>query len=220
MASAELLSQRYPSATVMPIYNGFEPIAWPEGSLSANARRRIVYAGSLYGGLRSPELLFCALSQLPENVRHRLDVVFCGTPEPSFDHDVQQWGLGDCVSHVGLLSREQATALMRSADVLLTISWDDSGERRVLPGKVFEYLSTERPILAVGASADSELGRFLSRTDAGTVASDLASVITCLNAIADTGFPTGQAGIRCDVEQFTQKVMAERFLDLIRGIRT
>ncbi len=82
---------------------------------------------------------------------------------------IEEAGLERIVRHVGVLSRGEAIALQRSADVLVlltspTLVWE-------LPGKVFEYFGARRPILAL--AKDNEAARLVEETGTGwTVAPD------------------------------------------------
>src|SRR5262249_30192100 len=82
---------------------------------------------------------------------------------------IEDAGLERIVRHVGVLSRADAIALQRSADVLLlltspTLVWE-------LPGKIFEYFGARRPILAL--AKDNEAARRVTETQTGwTVAPD------------------------------------------------
>jgi glycosyltransferase involved in cell wall biosynthesis len=82
---------------------------------------------------------------------------------------IEDAGLERIVRHVGVLSRSDAIALQRSADVLVLLTspslvWE-------LPGKVFEYFGARRPILAL--ARDNEAARLVEDTGTGwTVAPD------------------------------------------------
>lgn len=71
-------------------------------------------------------------------------------------------GVAQYVRYHGSVSREQALAMQRAADVLLLLDSRDPEADGVLHAKVFEYLATDRPILLLGSGASSELHRMIT----------------------------------------------------------
>jgi glycosyltransferase involved in cell wall biosynthesis len=81
----------------------------------------------------------------------------------------------------GTLPREQALALQRDADALLLIA---SPQRtQLLNFKLFEYLASERPLLALAAG--TEAGRVIEEAGATAVpADDVAAIVGGLQRLA------------------------------------
>ena len=133
----------------------------------------LVHTGKLSGDWgRHPGNLFEALRRLQEeepDVADRLSLVLAGRLNHDEQRLIEEAGLERIVRHVGVLSRGDAIALQRSADVLVlltspTLVWE-------LPGKVFEYFGARRPILAL--AKDNEAARLVEETGTGwTVAPD------------------------------------------------
>ena len=133
----------------------------------------LVHTGKLSGDWgRHPGNLFEALRRLQEeepDVADRLSLVLAGRLNHNEQRLIEEAGLERIVRHVGVLSRGDAIALQRSADVLVlltspTLVWE-------LPGKVFEYFGARRPILAL--AKDNEAARLVEETGTGwTVAPD------------------------------------------------
>jgi glycosyltransferase involved in cell wall biosynthesis len=127
----------------------------------------LVHTGKLTGGWgRSPEALFAAMRRLREQepqIASRLRVVLAGRLDSDEQRLIDEARLDGMLRHVGMLSRTDAMALQRSADVLLlitspTLVWE-------LPGKVFEYFGAGRPILAL--AHENEAARVVQETDTG-----------------------------------------------------
>jgi len=131
----------------------------------------VVHTGTLgSGGWRDPGPFFSALQRLlaerPE-VR-RLRVVLAGRMEPRLQELIDSVDDG-IVRHVGELSREQALALQRRGDALLLLTSPHHVSHAT--GKLFEYLSAGRPIIALAKG--NEASRIVEETGTGiTVAPD------------------------------------------------
>ncbi|MGB8956515.1 MAG: glycosyltransferase, partial [Tumebacillaceae bacterium] len=116
---------------------------------------RVVYTGTFNGHeappadhQQSPYYLLLAVQKLrarmPE-LASRLEVVFAG--KTTSRELVSELGLEDIVTFLGHRSYEETLKLQGSADLLLLFV--GPANRHVLTGKVFEYMATGRPILAM-----------------------------------------------------------------------
>jgi len=175
------------------IPNGFEPI----DSLPTfrNDKFTITYAGQLYDGKRDP------------------------TP---IERTIRELGIED---HVQLnllsgLSRDKVLEVESRSDVLLLLLWNDPRERGVFTGKVFEYLSMKRPILAIGPE-DSVVRGLLERTNAGAYVSDTKHLLRLLEDWYLEWKATGQVsyyGIEEELNQWTHDKMAQGYSRLLNRL--
>lgn len=82
--------------------------------------------------------------------------VFVGDWGPEHQRVADEAGVGSAVVALGYQPHPEAVALMKGASALALIS---GGDRTEQPGKVFEYLAADRPILALippdGAAGDA-----------------------------------------------------------------
>lgn len=135
-------------ASVFCITNGFEPEEFFGAPTVSNKpdRIRIVYTGVWKSGY-SPILLYDALLLLKRNhpeAYSSLDVVCAGYPPGQ----AEKQQLGDTVQELGRIPHSEAIALMKSADVLFLPVAQGHFAAGMLPGKLFEYLGSERRIIA------------------------------------------------------------------------
>jgi len=75
-------------------------------------------------------------------------------------------GLGFIHCH-GVVSIEESHRAQGQAGILLLLNWEDPEEKGVASTKLYEYLSTGRPILATGGHGDDYIDSLLHRTGAG-----------------------------------------------------
>jgi glycosyltransferase involved in cell wall biosynthesis len=173
-------------AEPMLITNGWDPDATPEpgpptGLLDPD-RVSLVYTGRFGSYGRDPQGLLDGLAILardrPDDAA-RLELVIAGplTDEESrlFARDVAPAR----VVHAGSLERERALALQREADALLLVAQPTRSQ--LLNIKVFEYLASGRPILALAAG--TEAGRVVAEVGGEVVRADDPAAIAA--ALAD-----------------------------------
>jgi glycosyltransferase involved in cell wall biosynthesis len=152
--------------------NGWDPALDDEpergsATRAANSKTTLVHTGTLWGGWgRDPASLFAALRALQDerpDLTERFELVLAGRLDNVQRERLTASGLSGVVRYVGMLTRSEATALQRGADALLLLTsrqltWE-------APGKLFEYLSAGRPILALAEG--NEAARVVGETHTG-----------------------------------------------------
>jgi glycosyltransferase involved in cell wall biosynthesis len=112
---------------------------------------KIVYTGTLYKGKRDPRVLFQAVSMLDPVLRDRVTIDFYGSDAPLYiDELATEFGIQSNVTCYGKVDYRTALIRQHQADVLLLLLWLDKSEQGVFTGKLFEYIASKRPIIAVG----------------------------------------------------------------------
>jgi glycosyltransferase involved in cell wall biosynthesis len=127
---------------------------------------RLTHTGSFFGK-RDPRPFLTALE------RSGLDDVvvrFVGGFRAADREYADSLGLGDRVEVIPFVPRRRSLELQRDSEALLLIAADAGGRGTgVIPGKVFEYVAAERPILAA-VPVDGAAGRLIREIGAGVVA--------------------------------------------------
>lgn len=158
---------------VMTAYNGFDPDDFsadhPRASSDPNTLN-IVYTGILYPDRRDPSPLFEAISLCGED-RKNIRVSFYGSNRDTLVEMANRHGVLDQVDINGAVPYEQSIDRQMNADILLLLQWNDPKERGNVPGKVFEYLGSRRPVLGIGIE-DGVPARILRERNAGIFVND------------------------------------------------
>jgi glycosyltransferase involved in cell wall biosynthesis len=158
---------------VTTVRNGWDPaleseISTAEAPALEPDRVNLVYTGSL-GGIRGHDDrgLLAALREIvveDAELAGRIRVVIAGPLTDRERADLGGPDLAPVVRILGELPRPQALRLQREADALLLIT---SSERSIATGKLYEYLASGRPILAL--AGENEAARIVEETGTGTV---------------------------------------------------
>jgi glycosyltransferase involved in cell wall biosynthesis len=153
-------------------------------------RVNMVHTGSLmgWGRGRDPRPIFEALRRLVASragAAERVRVVLAGRLSIEEKRMLAELSLGVPVEHVGALSRSAALALQREADVLLLFT--SPTDVSDTTGKLFDYLSAGRPILALGCK--NEAARIIAETRTGIMVhpDDADGIDDALEAAIDGG---------------------------------
>jgi glycosyltransferase involved in cell wall biosynthesis len=161
---------------IVSILNGYDAADFEAAELRPDdGRFRIVHTGSLHSaqrargrlrrvlgggdegvdvGTRSLRFLLKAIDELPEALQEKVQIHVAGRltdlDRASFE------GRGNVHEH-GFLAHRETLALMRTADLLFLPMHDVQPGRRVaiVPCKTYEYLGSQRPILAAVPEGDA-----------------------------------------------------------------
>jgi glycosyltransferase involved in cell wall biosynthesis len=158
------IRSRYPAqpdSKFVLVPNGYDPAVFSEFRPRSNNTRKLVvtYAGTVYKPC-SPRAYLDALDGLPQ-IRQEFETHFVGRISEEFDRKMFE-NRPSFLRFTGFVPQTEAVRAMEESDVLL-LPWTD---RFNIPGKVFEYLVTGKPILAI-CYPDSEVGRVIRETSSG-----------------------------------------------------
>ncbi|MCD9027306.1 glycosyltransferase [Luteimonas sp. BDR2-5] len=177
-------------------------------------RLELLYTGSFYR-FRRPESLIEAVAKVPQVRLNVATIVIPAWLESMLESIPGQ------VRLLGFLPHTAALALQRRADVLVNIANDNSYQ---VPGKVYEYLGSGRPILHIGnGNAGDVAAELVLERRRGWVCGNDAEAIAgllrrlCESKRGDGGFPEVEFG-RGTVAEFGWSRLAQRFADIATGI--
>jgi len=144
----------------------------PPGLPPVTARFDIVYTGSLYPGLQSVAPLVAALQQLLTDgtlPAHHLCLRYRGKDADLF----RSWTAelpAACLDIQPAIAPAAAQKMQQNAQILLLLNWSAPGYYGVLTAKLWDYLASGRPILAlVNGPGDKELSDIILGANAGAV---------------------------------------------------
>jgi glycosyltransferase involved in cell wall biosynthesis len=129
----------------------------------------IAHIGSLLSE-RNPKHLWEALSELiNENEAFKADfeLKLIGVVSDDVLQEIYSHNLKDYTNVVGYVSHDDAIKAQMQSQVLLLIEIDSEDTKAIIPGKLFEYMISNTPILAIGPK-DSDVERIIKSTNTGT----------------------------------------------------
>lgn len=158
--------QKIRSTSIEVITNGYdyEQIE----SVSLDQKFSISHIGSLLSG-RNPENLWEALRELTienEDFASDLELKLTGAVGEPVLESIKKYNLEQFLTVEGYVSHREALQLQRSSQVLLLIEIDSVDTRGIIPGKLFEYMVSNRPILAVGPEK-ADIQKIIRETNTG-----------------------------------------------------
>lgn len=111
------------------------------------------------------ECLVELLQEIPEFKQH-LQVKLIGAVSQEVLETIEKFKLNDYLNNLGYVSHNEAIAHQRKSQVLLLIEINSEDTKSIIPGKLFEYMVSNRPIIAIGPKG-SDFSDIITQTNTG-----------------------------------------------------
>lgn len=164
------LSELAGGRSISVITNGYDKEDFSAAPPQLNNEFSIVHLGSMNAD-RNPVTLWRALAELCDTdpaFRKALRISLIGPTDESVFDAIHDHGLLPALHHLRSVSHGEALGRLRAAQVALLPINRTPNALGVVPGKLFEYLAAQRPILLFGP-AEGDAARILRETEAGEV---------------------------------------------------
>lgn len=170
------LIRKYPfiKSKIETITNGFDPDDFKNLKIHKKTGKfTITYVGSIYGLLTAKPFLI-ALKELMEErkgFKEKVEVIFAGNCGKETPQLVREFRLEENVRFVGYVPHRKSLEFMVNAQALLLLITIEGLEgERILTGKLFEYLASRKPIIAL-VPENGLAANVIKSLNAGTVIS-------------------------------------------------
>jgi glycosyltransferase involved in cell wall biosynthesis len=204
------------------IPNGFDDADFPSGmSGPLDEDFTIVHIGSMNKD-RNPDVFWKAVQQAlasSDELKSRLKIQLIGPVDFSVRTAVENAGLQNITSFVEFIPHNEAVKRQQQAQINLLVINNSPNARTIIPGKLYEYLGSGRPLMAIGPK-DSDSAKVIELTKGGVVHA-YDDVEGLKNRILDyfekykSGTLNGDAE---GIQQFTRRHLAGEFSKVLEEI--
>lgn len=189
---------------------------------------RVVHTG-LLGADGNPALLWQALAgkcEADPGFRSRLQLRLAGKVDAAVLDSVKAAGLEGNLVLPGYLPHAETVLEQRSADLLLLPLREGEEGGKIVPGKIFEYMASRRPVLGIGDPAGAAAG-ILAECGAGTMCdwADEAGLAAAVEAAwqrflcDDAASTDGKAPVgNSSVEGYSRQALTARYAALLDSL--
>lgn len=120
----------------------------------------LLHAGNIFD-YQNPKALWKLIQQMNKKGR-TIRIKFIGTVAPAVKNSISENGLNQFTEYLGFLNYSDMLVELFKSDYLMVCA----SEPRHVPGKLFEYLRTGKPVIAFGDS-NEEVKKILADANAG-----------------------------------------------------
>jgi hypothetical protein len=178
----------------------------------------LAHIGSLLSE-RNPIVLWEVLSELcTENKEfgNSFQLKLIGAVSAEVIQSIENHHLKDYCNLLGYVSHEEAIQEQRTSQVLLLLEIDSPETKCIIPGKLFEYMVADRPILAIGPK-NADFETIIKETNTGTFFTYQekealkAQVLTLFNQYKAGSLKVFPVGL----QQYSRKNLTEKLSKLL-----
>lgn len=153
------------------ITNGYDPADFEQsGEIYLDRSFTLTHIGSMNAD-RNPKALWPVLKELcdsNQDFADKLRIKLIGPVDSSIFKSIEEFGLTAKLEHIKNLPHQDVIPHLQSSPVLLLPLNDTPNISGVVPGKLFEYMGAQRPILCIGKT-DGDAARIIKGANAGEV---------------------------------------------------
>ena len=167
IVTSEKLKKLYKeiAPNIFKITNGYD---YEYSTVNIDSKFSISHIGSLYPE-RNPKYLWDIIDEIcinNEEFRSNLQINFIGNTSEKIIKYLSNKTFKSCVKFFDYVDYKRAIKFMCSSQILLMVEVNDNDSSYAIPGKLFDYLNSKRPIIAIGPDK-SEVNQILYDTNAG-----------------------------------------------------
>ena len=168
LAVTPVVQEEFQAQTGTPvamITNGYDATDFTGPAPEPDGCFNITHTG-LFSKDGNPLKLWKVLGEMPAAFREKLRIRLVGTVDGEVLEAISAQGLGGNVVSLGYLDHAAAVREQRAATILILPLRNDPQYKPILPGKLFEYLASRRPVLGIGQT-DGAMARVIEEAVAG-----------------------------------------------------
>jgi glycosyltransferase involved in cell wall biosynthesis len=205
------------SKPIAVITNGYDVEKTEVQSL--DAKFSLAHIGSFLSE-RNPMILWESLVELISEVpdfKTYLEIKLIGAVSQEVLETISQFGLDPYLNNMGYVAHGEAISHQRKSQVLLLIEIDSEDTKSIIPGKLFEYMVSNRPILAIGP-INSDFAEIITSTNTG-VFFNYSEKVKLKSVILDFYNQFLQGKLQANgvgLQQYSRKNLTKELVNLIK----
>ncbi|WP_310559032.1 glycosyltransferase family 4 protein [Flavobacterium sp.] len=169
IVTSDTTKREFQAITTKPIVvitNGYDTENVEKQSL--DTKFSLAHIGSFLSE-RNPKILWECLVELINEVpdfKSHLEIKLIGAVSQEVLETVSKFVLHPYLNNLGYVSHSEAITHQRKSQVLLLIEINSDDTKSIIPGKLFEYMVSGRPIIAIGPDG-SDFAEIITNTRTG-----------------------------------------------------
>jgi hypothetical protein len=229
VAVSPLVQQEFQAMTQTPvelITNGYDECDFPEGKFEdadgGPEKDFVITHTGLFAADGNPEALWEVLAEKcrkDDIFRNHLKIKLIGKTDEQVTASIKTVGLENHLIDMGYQTHAEAVRQQRDASLLILPLRKEPEYKAVLPGKLFEYLASWRPVLGIGQT-DGAMSMILNQTKTGIVLDweDRNSISRFIDLCWNNHLKGDLTVEDADISQFTRRNLTKRMVALFEQL--
>lgn len=211
-----------PESFIEVITNGYDSDDFVQKDISPENKFIVAHIGVLTPSRNHPffwDIVKKLTDENPDFASHFL-LRFIGSIDESIRNEINKRKLNKYVEILDYVPHEQIIAELKKARVLLLKIRNSQNQKTIIPGKIFEYLAANRPIISIGPKG-SDSDHILKLSDSG-VTFDITDKDKLENHLLNlfVSYKHGNISIpnSKNIEQFSRRNLTEKMASVLNKI--
>ncbi len=197
------------------ITNGFDSDDLVNGGITKDEKFSMAHIGTLVKDRNAP-VLWKVLGRLVKNhtgFRESLQIKLVGKVDIYVREQIEQAGLTPYVHDISYLPHDEVIKEQQRSKVLLLLVNQTKNAKGILTGKIFEYMASRVPIIAIGPP-DGDLAAILNKTGSGIISdfSDEASLEKNILFYFENNLPAIK---EIEVDKYSRKELTRQLCEML-----
>ena len=159
---------------VLVIENGYFPDDFHvecTDNIENNDTFQLIHTGTIYDQFNIEPLLLAVKELFSSGLldRDKFRIIFFGDNTKILCESIERHCLTDAIILHNKISRNNSLLIQRRASSLLFLGYETPFTKDVMSGKIFEYIISEKPIIAIGISNNCSAGKLIENSNTGYV---------------------------------------------------
>ncbi len=202
------------------ITNGFDHLDFERDAISLDTEFSICHIGSMNKDRNTPAL-WEALKKLKsdDQFKAHLSIKLIGQVDHSIFKSIEEFGLTEHLNHIPFLPHSEAVKHLQTSQLLLLPINDTPNSMGVIPGKLFEYMGAQRPIICIGPK-NGDSAAIVSNSGAGAIFGyDEVEELKAHLSASFKAFTTGDLTVNASgVMNYSRKELAKKYSLLLQDL--
>ena len=158
--------QNLTNRPVEVITNGYDNES--VGSITLDSNFTLSHIGSFLSE-RNPVVLWQVLRDLiieNKSFNNSFQLNLVGSVSENVLASINNHNLSDYINNIGYVPHNKSIKFQKETQLLLLVEINSNESKAIIPGKLFEYMASNRPIIAIGPK-DSDVEIILKETNSG-----------------------------------------------------
>lgn len=206
---------------IQVITNGYDHQDFENEQVNLDKHFSITHIGSMNAD-RNPHTLWKVLADLAQEnsaFKKDLKIKLYGSVDFSILSDIDKNGLKQNLEKIDFMPHQEVVKKMQESQILLLPINDTPNVKGVLPGKLYEYIGSKRPILGIGPDY-VDAYKILSETNAGKMFDYKeynalkAQILEWYSAFKSENLTVASSAY----EKYQRKALAKNYTELLNSI--
>lgn len=166
--------------------------------------------------LRNPMPVVEAVNELVKTKGYKINIEFVGKVASDIKEEIRSNpDYKEFVSFKPYIAHDKILKIYKQSAMLLLVPFRDMPGN--IPGKLFEYIASERPVLYIGPEGDA--ARIIRASNLGMICeADDSSAIKDAIASAYQNFKEGDVAVKQDISKYSRKNITKNLVEILNNL--